>query len=125
MAFGNFRDEAGGGFDVAEIGGAAGPDAVGFGGGADRDEDQIRGGDGRADVGGEVEVPAERGGDDTIKSGLVNGQGVRVPRGDALFVHVRDGDLDVRALGGDHGHGGAADVTGAETADGLYFHGKS
>jgi hypothetical protein len=32
--------------------------------------------------------------------------------------------LDVRALGGDHGHGGAADITGAEAADGFDGHGE-
>jgi hypothetical protein len=32
--------------------------------------------------------------------------------------------LDVRALGGDHGHGGSADITGAEAADGFDVHGE-
>jgi hypothetical protein len=30
----------------------------------------------------------------------------------------------VRALGGDHGHGGSADITGAEAADGFDGHGE-
>jgi hypothetical protein len=41
VALGDLGDEACGGFDVAEVGGAAGADAVGFGGGADADEDEV------------------------------------------------------------------------------------
>ena len=123
MAVGDLGNEAGGGLDVAEVRGAAGTDAVGLGGGADGDEDEIRGGDGTTDVGGEMEVAAAGGGDDFIEAGLIDREIVRVPGGDAFVVHIGDGDLDVRAFGGDHGHGGAADITGAEAADGLYFHG--
>ena len=71
-----------------------------------------------------MEVFADRGGDDFIETGLVNWQSVRVPCGDAFFVHIGDGDLDMRALGGDHGHGGAADITGTEAADGFDLHRK-
>ena len=35
MAVGDFGNQAGGGLDVAEVGSAAGADAVGLGGGAD------------------------------------------------------------------------------------------
>src|SRR5690606_4005502 len=53
---GDLGDGPGHGLDVAQIGGAAGTDAVGFGGGVDRDEDDVGGGDGGLDVGGEEEV---------------------------------------------------------------------
>ena len=89
VAFGNLRDEAGGGLDVAQVRRAAGTDAVGFGGRADRDEDQIRAGDGGADVGGEMEVPAAGGGDDVVEAGLIDREGVRVPGGDALLRSCR------------------------------------
>jgi hypothetical protein len=72
-----------------------------------------------------VEVAAAGGGDDFVEAGFVDREVVRVPGVDAGLVDVADGDLDVRALGGDHGHGGAADVAGAEAADGGDFHGKS
>ncbi len=124
VAVGNLGDQARGGLDVAQIGGTAGSDAVGLGRRADADEDQVGGGDGVADVGGEMQVAAAGGGDHGVEAGFIDGQFVGVPGIDAMLVHVADGHPDVRALGGDHGHGGAADVTGTEAADGGDFHNK-
>ena len=124
VAFGNFRDQTSSGLDVAKIRRTSCADAVRFGRCADGDEDQIRCSDGTADVGREVKVSAESRGNDGIETRFVNRERVRVPRSDPLFVHVRDRDLDVRALGGDHGHGRAADVAGAEAADGFDSHGN-
>jgi hypothetical protein len=72
-----------------------------------------------------VEVAAARGFHDFLQAGFIDREFVRIPGVDAGLVHVADGDLDVGALGGDHRHGGAADITGSEAADGGYFHGKS
>lgn len=113
----DFGDGAGGEFDVAEVGGATGTSAVGFGGGADGDEDDVGVFDGLDDVGAEEEVPAAGGLDDFIESGFVDGEGSGVPGGDAGLVEVTDGDLDVGAFVGDHRHGGSADVAGSETTD--------
>ena len=117
-ANGLLGDHAGSSLDVLEIGGASGTDSIGLGRGADADEDDVGFADGLANVGGEEEVlPAGRF-YDLLEAGLVNGKGVGVPGGDALLVGITDGDPYVGALGGDHGHGGTADITGAETADG-------
>lgn len=122
IAVRNFCDESGGGLDVAEVGRAACTDAVGFRGSSDTDEDEIGCGDGGFEVGGEVEVFAAAGLDDFLEAGFVDGEGIGVPCVDAGLVHVADRDLDVGAFVGDHGHGWAADVAGAEAADGGYFH---
>lgn len=45
----------------------------------------------------EEQVPAPGGLDDLIKSGLVDGEVVRVPSVNPGLVQVDDGDLDVRA----------------------------
>ncbi len=125
VAMGNLGDEARGGFNIAQVGSASGTDAVGFGGRADGNKDQVRGGDGGADVRGEMEIAAAGGGNHRIEAGFIDRQGIGVPGVDALAVHVGHGDLEVRTFGGDHRHGGAADVAGAEAADGFYFHGNS
>ena len=72
-----------------------------------------------------MEVAATGGGDHGIETRFVDWQFIGVPGIDASGVHVRHGDLDVWAFGGDHGHGWAADIAGAKAADGLNFHGKN
>lgn len=117
-ADGLLGDHAGCSLDVLQIGGASGTDSVGLGRGPDADEDDVGFADGLADVGGEEEVLPPGGFDNLLQAGLVNGKGVGIPSGDALLIGIADGDPDIGALGGDHGHGGTADITGAETADG-------
>ena len=117
MAVGNFSNESCCSFDVPKVGRTAGSDAIGLGGCAYRYEDQISRSDGVANIRREVKVPSTGGSDHLVKTGFVDRQHIGVPCGDPRFVEVRDGDLDVRALGGNHRHGGAADIAGAETTD--------
>ena len=93
-----------------------------FRGSADADEDKICSGDGGFEIGGKVKVFSTSGFDDLFQAGFIDGKSVGIPGVDTRLVHIANGDLDVRALGGDHCHGRAADVTGAEAADGCYYH---
>ena len=117
-AHGLLGDHAGGGLDVLEIRGATGAYTVGLGRGADADEDDVGLTDGLADVCGEEEVPATGGLNNLLEPRLVDRKSITIPCGDALLVGIGDGDADIGALCRDHGHGGSADITGAETADG-------
>ena len=46
------------------------------------------------------------------------------PLRDPVLADVDDGHPDVRALEGDHGHGRAADVSGADAADAARLGGR-
>ena len=98
----NFGDPSGGQLDVVQVGGETGTETGLFGGGVDRDKDQVGLGDTLVDLGGEEQVPAPASLDDIDETGLVDGQvevGV-VPGVDTGLVDVDDGDLDVRTLEG-------------------------
>jgi len=41
----------------------------------------------------------------------------RIPGGDLFLIDVHHNDFVLRALGGDHRHGGAAHITGTDTED--------
>ena len=56
-------------------------------------------------LGAEEEVAAAGLEDDLLQAGLINGETVRVPRGNADLVDVEHDHLDVRALVSDDGHG--------------------
>ncbi|KAF8695571.1 hypothetical protein HU200_037420 [Digitaria exilis] len=107
---------------VGEVGGEAGAEAAGFGGGVDGDEDDVGVSDVAVDVGAEGEVAAAAGTDDGVEARLVDREAVAVPGIDAGAGDVDDGDLDGRALLRHDGHGRPADVAGADAAD-LLHHG--
>src|SRR5690606_25340793 len=99
--------------------------AVGLGGRVHRDEDHVGGGDGRIHVGGEEQVPPAGFGHHRVKPRLVYrqlGEVPVVPSRDAGSVDVNDRNGDVRAFLGNHRHGGAANVAGANAAYVFYCH---
>ena len=77
-----------------------------LGGGVDRDKDQIGIDNGLINVSGEEQVLATTGKDDLIKTGLVNGEVIRVPGIDTGLVQIDDGDVDVMALVSNNGGAG-------------------
>jgi hypothetical protein len=74
------------------------------------------------DVRGEEEILAPTFVDDLVEAGLVDGQLLGVPLGDALGALVDDRHPDVRALEGDHAAGRTAHVAGPDAADLRYRH---
>lgn len=82
-----------------------------------RDEDDVGLADGGVDVGAEEEILAARRLHDLLQPRLVDGQALRVPRGDSPLGEVADSHLDVGAHLGDDRHGRAANVARAEAAD--------
>src|SRR5690606_5383596 len=81
------------------------------------DEDDVGGGDGGLDVGGEEEVFPAGLFDDVVETGLIDGQFVGVPRGDAGGVEIDHRDGDVGGFMGDHRRGGTTHVTGSYAAN--------
>lgn len=73
------HDVSGGGLDELEVGCAVLALSEGLGGRVDGDEDEVGLTDGVWNVSGEVEVPAPAAFDDLVKTGLINGQLIRVP----------------------------------------------
>ena len=108
------EDLPGGLLPVLEVGGAPGALAEDLGRRVDRDEDDVRGADALGHVGREEEVPAARPPHHLVQPRLEDRQPVAVPRGDAFGVDVGDGDPHVGTAVGDHRHGRAADVAGAD-----------
>jgi hypothetical protein len=82
-----------------------------------RHEDDVGLADARRGVGREEEVAPARNPHDLFKAWLVDREVVAVPRSDPRLVDVDDRHPEVRALGGNHRHGGAADVAGADAED--------
>ena len=102
---------------MAQIRRTIGTYAIGLRGCVHTDEDDVRLMDGLADLRAEVEVSTTCLAHDFIKAGFIHGERVGVPGGDALGIEVHDVHADVRAFGGDHRHGGSADVAGADATD--------
>ena len=121
VARGAAPDLARGLFPVLQVGGAPGPLSEGLRRGVDGDENDIAFPDAALDIGREVQVAAAARLDHLQQARLVDRQPVAVPGGDAVGIDVDDGDQAVRTLGRDHGHGGAANITGANTED-IFVH---
>ena len=86
--------------DALEICSKSGSHSGLLGGSVHRDENQVRLTDTLVDVGGEEKVAATAAANDILKARLVDGEievGA-VPRVDAGFVEIDDGDGDVRAF---------------------------
>ncbi len=113
----HFGDGAGDGLDEAQVGGLVRADAEGLGRCVDADEDDVGVVDALLDRGGEEQVPPACLTHQFIETGLVDGQFIRVPGRDAVCVEVHHINADVGALGGDHRHGGSADIAGADAAN--------
>ncbi|BAS84779.1 Os03g0425450, partial [Oryza sativa Japonica Group] len=102
---------------VGEVGGLAGAEAAGLGGGVHGDEDDVGLADVPLDVAAEEEVPPAAAAHDVVEARLVDRERVAVPGVDAGGGDVDDDHLDVGALEGDDRHGRAADIAGSEAAD--------
>uniref|UniRef100_A0A8R7U5F2 Uncharacterized protein n=1 Tax=Triticum urartu TaxID=4572 RepID=A0A8R7U5F2_TRIUA len=114
---GDVGDHARGALPVGEVGGLAGAEAAGLGGGVDGDEDDVRLAHVPLHVGAEEEVAAAAALDDVVQAGLVDGEAVAVPAGDARLGDVHHHHLHVRALERDHRHRRATHVARADAAD--------
>mmetsp|Transcript_26117 Transcript_26117/g.61216 ORF Transcript_26117/g.61216 Transcript_26117/m.61216 type:complete len:500 (+) Transcript_26117:98-1597(+) len=114
---GDLGDLTGTELAVLDVGRAARADTLGLGRGVDRDEDDVGLCDGLVDGGREEHVLAAHRLHDLEESRLEDGEVVRVPGTDLLLGNVHHSHLDVRAVGGNDGHGGTADVASAHAAD--------
>jgi len=119
---GVFQDLAGCLLPVLEIGGHAGAGAEGFRGGVDADEDDVAVANSTFDVGAEKEILPPHGADKFIQPRFVDRQIIGIPCGDPLGIYVHHRHPVVGTLGGDHGHGGSADIAGAYTEDVLFIY---
>jgi hypothetical protein len=119
VALCDFRDATCAQFHVFQIRRFAFPHPIEFGGGVDRDEDNVRVTNVGIHIGGEKEVAVAVGFNHFLQPGFEDRKVIRVPCRNAGLVDIHDIDRNVRALVGNHGHGGTADVTGANAA---YLH---
>jgi hypothetical protein len=94
-----------------------GADTEGFRRGVHADEDDVRRVDALLHRRGEKQVPTPRLAHKVVETRLIDGQFIGIPGRDAFGIEVHHIDADVRAFGGDHRHGGAADIAGADATN--------
>ncbi len=111
------QDLSGRPLPILQIGRFARPLPEVLGGRVDADEDDVRLGDVRADLGGEEQVAVAHPADHLVQARLVDGQVVRPPRGDAVRIDVNDHDPVLRAFLGDDRHRRPADVSRTDAKD--------
>mmetsp|Transcript_28052 Transcript_28052/g.41712 ORF Transcript_28052/g.41712 Transcript_28052/m.41712 type:complete len:237 (-) Transcript_28052:45-755(-) len=103
---------------VLDVGGPPGADARQLGGGVHRDEDDVALLDVGVDVRREEEVPPSRLLHNFQEARLVDGEVICVPSINLLLVEIYNCNLDIRAVGSYHSHGGPAHISSAHT---TYF----
>ena len=96
--------------NLREISGRARTHASFFGGGVDRNENEVGLINGTINVGAEEEVLIATRNNNVVEPRFINGKDARGPRSDANGVHVDDDDLDIRALVSDDGAGGSTSL---------------
>mmetsp|Transcript_48282 Transcript_48282/g.121918 ORF Transcript_48282/g.121918 Transcript_48282/m.121918 type:complete len:255 (+) Transcript_48282:1059-1823(+) len=117
VARGDARDHAGGALPVRQVRRAAGAHTPCLRGCVHAHEDDVCLRDMLLGVRAEKKVAPPGLEHHIVQAGLVDGQVVAVPRGHALRIDVQDDHLYGGALVRDDGHGGPADIAGANACD--------